>query len=311
MKAKLGSRLMVAGLSTVVAVVPGQLGAAVFADRVRDVAFEVERSPGAQATNTTCVQVVQLLAERGWAAGPILVRVQGNRFDATVSGANVVPGAEEPSEDNGFLLASALVERQLRRNADPLIASMLAQSVAAHLSAPGSRQRLHWEHAWLDRLARGEILSTALPELLWRSGADAAIRRSAQGDWPVSAFAVLSALGVENPLHDVGELAVAGLVDPQALGFHRPLVPEFAPAITQKASDVWLAQRGIRIISLATDTGAVAVLPLQSERAEAWVAVRYALTGGFDVVPPQPARRGHPPAVRCRVGRGGGGGNGA
>jgi hypothetical protein len=285
MKSKLARALTVVGLSTAAAIVPGQPAAAVLTDRVQNVAFEVERSAGAQATFTTCVQVVQLLAQRGWAAGPVLVRIQENRFDATASGADVVLGAEEPSEDNGFLLASALVERQLRRNADPLIASMLAQSVAAHLSAPGSKQRLHWEHAWLDRLARGEILSTALPELLWRTGADAAIRRSAQGEWPASALAVLSALGVENPLHDVGELAVAGLVDSQALGFHRPLVPEFAPAITQSASDVWFAQPGIRIISLASDTGAVAILPVQSEHTEAWVAVRYTLTGGFDVVP--------------------------
>jgi hypothetical protein len=285
MKAKLARAMIVLGLPAAATVIPGQLSAAVFSDRVHDVVFEVEPSPGAQATYATCAQVVELLAERGWAAGPVRVRIQENRFDATASAADVVLGAEEASEDSSFLLASALVERQLRRNADPLTASMLAQSVAAHVSAPSSARRLRWELAWLDRLARGDVLTTALPELLWRSGADAAIRRGAQGNWPASAFAVLSALGVENPLHEVGELAVAGLVDPQALGFHQPPVPEFAPAITQSKTDVSLVEPGVRIVSLASDTGAAAVLPLQSERTEAWVAVRYALTGAFDVVP--------------------------
>ncbi len=267
---------------------PSGLGAAVLSERVRDVAFEVERTPRAQATYVMCAEVVRLLAQHGWNSEPVRVRIQDNPFDATASSADVLLGAGDASEDNAFVLAEALVERQLRRTTEPATARMLAQSVAAHLSAPSSASRLRWELGWLDRLGGGEVLTTALPELLWRTGGDAAMRRGGRGSWPDSAFEALTAFGVENALREVGELAVAGLLDPQALGFHRPPVPEFAPAITQDDASVRFAGAGMRIVALPADANAVAVFPVQSERVGAWVAVRYALTGAFDVVPLNP-----------------------
>lgn len=229
-----------------------------------------------------------MLGRRGWDAELVRVRIQDNPFDATGSSADIVLGAGEPGEDSAFVLASTIVERQLRRSTDPSTAHTLAQSVAAHLSAPSSGKRVRWEVGWLDRLGRGDVLTTALPEALWRAGGDAAIRRSARGSWPGSAYEALTALGVETPLREVGELAVAGLLDPQALGFHRPPVPDFAPSITQQDGSVRFAGAGMRIVALSVDASAAAVLPVQSDRVEAWVAVRYALTGAFDVIPLNP-----------------------
>ncbi|OFV81611.1 MAG: hypothetical protein A2Y78_12270 [Acidobacteria bacterium RBG_13_68_16] len=267
-----------------VAAVPSRLSAALMSERVRDVTFEVERSPGAQATYAACAEVVRMLSQRGWDAESVRVRIQGNPFDATASVADVVLGAGEPSEDSAFVLASTIVERQLRRSTDPSTARILAQSVAAHLSPPSSAHRLRWERAWLGRLGRGDIVTTALPEALWRAGGDVAMRRAAHGSLPESAIEALAAAGVESPLRVTGEVAVAGLLDPQALGFHRPPVPESAPSVTQHAPDVRFVGAGLRVVALQGDANAVAVFPVKSDRVEAWVAVRYALTGGFDLV---------------------------
>lgn len=284
MKAARARAVVVLGVLAIAAAAPSRLGAAMLTERVREVTFEVERSPGAQATYAACAEVVRMLDQRGWDAESVRVRIQGNPFDATASSADVVLGAGEASEDSAFVLASVIVERQLKKSTDPSTARILAQSVAAHLSPPSAASRLRWEHAWLGRLGRGEILTTVLPEALWRAGGDAVMRRAARGSFPESAFEALAVLGVESPLRVVGELAIAGLLDPQALGFHRPSVPEFAPSITQHAPDVRFAGAGLRIVALPADASAVAVFPVKSDRVEAWVAVRYALTGGFDVV---------------------------
>jgi hypothetical protein len=265
-----------------------QARAASLHERVREVAFEVERSPGAQATYAACAAAVRLLGQRGWDTDRVQVRIQSNPFDATVSSADIILGASEPSEDSAFVLATAIVERQLRRNTDSSTASVLAQSVAAHLSPPSAASRLHWELSWLARLGQGEIVTTALPEALWRTGGDAAVRVASRGSWPDSALEALAAFGVEDPLRVVGEIAVAGLLDPQSLGFHGRALPDLATSITQGDSTVRFPDSGLRVIALPVDAGAVAVFPVQSDRAEAWVAVRYALTGAFDAVPLSP-----------------------
>jgi hypothetical protein len=262
----------------------GWAGGALAHERVGEVVFEVERSADAQATYAACAEVVRMLNQRGWDTDRLHVRIQANPFDATVSPADIVLGASEPSEDSAFILATAIVERQLARGADPATARVLAESVAAHLSAPSASSRLRWELSWLARLSQGDILTTALPEALWRAGSDAAIRLGARGGWPQSAVDSLAASGVDNPLHAVGEIAVAGLLDPEALGFHRPTGPTLPSSITQRDLSVRFAGAGIRIVALPQDAGALAVLPLQSNRVESWVAVRYALTGGFDAV---------------------------
>jgi hypothetical protein len=275
------------GLCAALALVTVQqtAAAAVVAQQIQGVAFDVESLPNAQSTFAACAQMVDVLAEHGWDVRGFRVRIQGNRFDATSPAADLVLGTNWPSEDSAFILASTLVERQIGRSVGEPVARQIAQTVAAHLAPPDAARRRRWEVAWQQRLADGDVLTTALPELLWRTGGDAALRRSARADWPASAFAALAALGVDDPVRSLGELAVAGLIDPAALGFHSPPVPQLAPTVTQANPDVWFDGAGVRIVSLQDDSGAVAVLPLESDGAQAWVAVRYALTDTFDVVP--------------------------
>jgi len=279
--------LIVAGLGVCGAMLAAAASAAPRAStaQVRDVAFDVEPSAPGRASFAACAEVVKLLSQRGWDTAALSVRIQANPFDATSSSADLALDAGQPVETNAFMLAEALVERQLARTAEPAVARMLAETVAAHLSPPGSAARVQWERSWIQRLASGQLLTTALPEVLWRDGADAAIRRASRGPWPESALQALAALGIDNALHAVGEVAVAGILDPAVLGFQRPPLPEFAPAISQADTDVRLSTAGMRIVKLPPDATAVGIVPVQSEGVEAWVAVRYALTGAFDVVP--------------------------
>lgn len=279
--------LIVAGLGVcgLLLTAPASAAAPAVTTQVRGVAFDVEPSAPGRASFAACAEVVRLLSLRGWETTGVRVRIQADPFDATASSADLALDAGQPVETSAFMLAEALVERQLTRTADPAVARMLAQTVAAHLSPPGSAARVQWERSWLQRLASGQVLTTALPEVLWRNGADPAIRRASRGSWPESALEVLAALGIDNALHAVGEAAVAGLLDPRVLGFQRPPLPEFAPAISQAEPDVRLSQAGMRIVKLPPDASAVGLVPVESERVEAWVAVRYALTGAFDVVP--------------------------
>lgn len=245
------------------------------------VLFEVEATPQGQTTFAACSQVLDLLLQRGWRPAGARVRIQDNPFDATSPSADVVLGARTASEDSAFDLAAALVSRQLGRAQDPAVADALAQTVAAHLSAPGCSRRLQWERQWLARLGSGELLSTALPELLWRTGGDDAIREAAQGSWPESAYAALATRGVEQPLKALGEIAVAGFVNPDALGFHAGAA---ALPAAQAGLDVRFSETGLRLVALPGDANAVALQTVQSEGAAAWVAVKYALTGSFDAV---------------------------
>jgi hypothetical protein len=152
MKAACARAAVVFGVLAVAAV-PSRLNATLMSERVRDVTFEVERSPGAQATYAACAEVVRMLGQRGWDAESVRVRIQGNPFDATASVADVVLGTGEPSEDSAFILASTIVERQLRRSTDASTARILAQSVAAH-GSPSSANRLPGARL-LSRLGRG------------------------------------------------------------------------------------------------------------------------------------------------------------
>ena len=248
-----------------------------------DVLFEVEATPQGRATFAACSQALEVLLQRGWRPAGARVRIQDNPFDATSPSADVVLGAGAPSEDSAFDLTAALVVRQFGRAQDPALGDALAQTVAAHLSAPGCSRRLQWERKWLARLDGGDLLSTALPELLWRTGGDEAIREAAHGSWPESAYAALAARGVEHPLKALGEVAVAGVVNPEALGFHAGVGAADLPA-AQAGLDVRFSGTGLRLVALPADANAVALQTLGSEDAAAWVAVKYALTGSFDAV---------------------------
>ncbi len=261
------------------------LGAASEALWVRDVAFEVERTPRAQATFQACAQAVETLAQRGWRPGGVRVRIRDNPFDATAASADVDLGTAAQPEDSAFELVTAMVGRRLRHPVDPGVAGVLARTVAAHLTSPSCSRRAQWEASWLERLRHGDVLTTALPEALWRAGADAAIMAAADPDWPASAYAALAAGGSDNTLNAVGEVAVAGLVDPERLGFHTGPA-ESAPATAPvDATAVIFAEPGVRVMAMPVDTSAVGVQVIRNERTAAWVAVKYAFTGSFDAVP--------------------------
>ncbi len=203
----------IAGCALAVAVWTGA-AVAVNSFSRNDIRFEVEATPQGRETYVACSQVLDLLLERGWRPAGARIRIQDNPFDATSPAADVVLDAGATTDDSAFDLAAALVQRQLGRTLDPAVAGVLAQTVAAHVSAPGCSRRLGWEGQWVSRLGAGDLLSTALPELLWRTGGDDAIRDAARGSWPESAYAALAAHGVEHPLNALGEVAVAGLRQP-------------------------------------------------------------------------------------------------
>jgi hypothetical protein len=250
--------------------------------------FEVELSASAQASFKACTETLALLSQRGWDVEGLAVRIARNPFDATRPGNAVVISSELTPEEAAFELASQAVARQLGRSTDADTASLLAQAVAAHLAAPGAAPRERWEHAWLDRLRGGDLLSTALPELLWRQGTDAAIRGAARGAWPAAALGVLETLGVERPLHALGEVAVAGFLDPLRLDFRAPALPLTATGAALAGAYVAPGRAALQVVPLGDEGDAVAVSALHARAAEAWVAVRYPLTGGFDAVPLSP-----------------------
>jgi hypothetical protein len=183
-----------------------------------------------------------------------------------------------------FLLNQAVVERELRRTAPPEVGSWLAQSVAAHLEAPGTPDRVAWERRWLGALAGGDALLTALPELLWRTGGDDAIRTAARA-WPTAAWASLGRHGIDNAPRAAAELAVAALLDPSTIDFKAPAVAPALIAPVTGDGEFWLGELQIRCVTLVGDSGALAVSAVGSAGAVAWSAVRYSLTGEYDAVP--------------------------
>ena len=284
------TRVVVVGTVCALALsVPARAAIAVSSYGREGVVFEVEATPGAQATLAACSQALDLLLQRGWQPGTAHVRIQHDPYDATSPAADVVLGTAADTDDSAFEFTAELVERQLGRTADPAVAALLARTVAANLSAPGCTRRTNWERSWVARLASGDLLTTALPELLWRTGGDGAVRAAAQGSWPETAYAALAARGVEHPLRRMGEVAVAGLVNPGALGFHALCAAAGAPPAPAQGLDVSFTETGLRLLALPGDAAAVAVQTLATGRATGWVVVKYALTGSFDAVPLNPA----------------------
>ncbi len=284
------TRVVVAGTACALALsLPARAAIAVSSYGHRGVVFEVEATPGAQATFAACSQALDLLLQRGWQPGTTHIRIQHDPYDATSPAADVVLGTAADSDDSAFEFTAQLVERQLEHTADPEVAAFLARTVAANLSAPGCARRTEWERDWVAHLASGDLLTTALPELLWRTGGDSAVRAAVLGSWPESAYAALAARGVEHPLRRMGEVAVAGLVNPDALGFHSLTTVGRALPTPAQQPDLSFAQTGLRLVALPGDTGALAVQTLASGHATGWVVVKYALTGSFDAVPLNPA----------------------
>jgi hypothetical protein len=247
--------------------------------------FEVEPSAAAQASFRACTETLDALTTRGWDVSGMSVRIQRNAFDATQPGNALVIASDLAPEESAFELAVWTVQRQLRRTADPAIALLLAQAVAAHLAPPGAAPRVRWEREWLERLANGDLLNTALPELLWREGADTAMRGAANGTWPAAALAVLKELGLDRPLRSLGEVAVAGFLDPARLGFRGSSLPLQATNFAIAGATVAPGRAALRVVPLGRESDAVALSALHAQGVEAWVVVRYPLTRGYDAVP--------------------------
>lgn len=246
--------------------------------------YLTDGSAGARASVTACIRAEDVLVDHGWRVPGVIVRIEANPFDATAAPAEIALSSVASPDDNAFTLSETLIRRSLPAVAGaPLDA--IARVTASHLAVPSSQRRLAFEREWLARVGGGDVLSTALPELLWRSGGDRAIRDALAGPWPETALAVLRERGCDDPLGGVAELVLAGLLQPSSLGFAaRPLAGAALPAATTD-SDLSLNGPGARFLVLPTGSGAVGVEPLRCDDGSgAWLAVRYTLTGDYDIV---------------------------
>ncbi len=253
--------------------------------RLGSMTYITDGSAGAAASVVACVQAEAVLAEHGWRAPHAVVRIEENPFDATAMPAEIALSSAAAPEDNAFELTEALLRRSLAAATRAAPVDVLATVVASRLSVPPAARRAAIEAAWLDRVGRGDILTTALPELLWRTGGDRAIRSAVAGEWPATAIAVLRELGCEDPLGAAGELLLAALLEPASLGLTTQPLRLAALAAVARSSEVSLDAPGARYVVLPTGSGAVGVEPLRSnDGAAAWLAVRYSLTGDYDAV---------------------------
>jgi hypothetical protein len=253
-------------------------------DRLAALTYLTDGTAGAGASVAACIRAEGVLVDHGWRVPRVIVRIEANPFDATAAPAEVALSSAASPDDNAFALSETLIRRSLPAIVGaPLDA--IARVAATHLAVPSPRLRLALEREWLSRVGGGDVLSTALPELLWRSGGDQAMRDALAGPWPEAALAVLRERGCEDPLGGVAELVLAGLLQPSALGFAAPsLLPAALPAATTDRR-LSLTGPGARFLVLPTGSGAVGVEPLRCDDGSgAWLAVRYALTGDYDIV---------------------------
>ncbi len=254
----------------------GQLGA---------LTYMTDGSAEATASVAACLRAEEVLADHGWRLPAAIVRIEANPFDATAMPAELALASAASPEDNAFDLTEKLVRRALGTDLRGVPVGALARTVAMHLAVPSPERLAAEQRDWLGRVGRGDVLTTVLPELLWRAGSDLAIRRAAAGAWPVAALATLREEGCDDPLAAAADLVLAALVRPASLGFGvRPLSMSDLPAATQD-SEITLVAPGVRYLVLPTGSGAVGVEPLRSDDSSAaWLAVRYSLTGDYDVV---------------------------
>lgn len=285
MVGRASSYLAVVGSFALLLSLPALAGGLPFAAEAGGVTFEVAGTPAAAATLAACQQVAEDLAHRGWQPRPLRVEIQAGRFDATSAADLVLDSGAEPV-DNAFELVRAMVAAALPRTAPPALVRLVAETVAAHSVPAGTPARTVWEAAWLRRLAEGDAATTALPELLWRSGADDAVRRVLDGGWPEAAFATLSRLGVADARSALGEVVIAGLLRPAALGFTAaaPVLGRPAPGDDRRL-DLSPGLLSLRIAPVDVSSHAVAARAARVAGGAVWALVRYTQDGGFDAVP--------------------------
>lgn len=252
----------------------------------RHLVIEGSDSLAATSSMAACWEMAETLETRGWHIPPMRVLVQGDPFDATRAGADLVLSSRQSPEDSAAEFVRAVVARQLAAAADPEVALLLADLVAARLAPIGASAPREWEAGWVQRLSTGDVLSTALPLALWRLGGDAAVRSAAAGPWPERAYEVLIA-GQDGSLEEIlGEIALAGLLDPALLGFGLP--GAWAPALLLadgKGPSFPPGQGMLRVFPVTSSSGAAGVSAWRLHRTAAWLVVRYGFADGYDVVP--------------------------
>jgi hypothetical protein len=255
------------------------------AERLGALTYLTDGSAGAAASVVACEQAEEVLVEHGWRLPHAIVRIEANPFDATARPAEIALSSAATPADNAFALTEKLVLLSLASSAGVAPVESMARTVAVHLAVPSAAGLATVEDEWLAKVGRGDVLTTVLPELLWRNGGDRALRAAVTGRWPDAALVALRDHGCEDPLDAAGELVLAALLRPALLGFGaRPLAPATLSAAT-RSSDVSLSSPGARFLVLPTGAGALGVEPLRSdEGAAAWLAVRYSLTGDYDVI---------------------------
>ena len=265
-------------------VAPAGAGSLPFAAEVAGVTFEVAATPQAAATLAACQQITAELGRRGWRADALRVQIQADRYDATAA-ANLVLAAAADPLDNAFLLAREIVIRSLPRATVPELGRALAEVVAAHSVPAGTPARNAWESEWLARLLGGDVATTALPELLWRTGGDEAVRLAASGRWPERALSVLDGMGVGDVRSALGDVVVAALLRPAALGFAAP-APVLARSAAVGSGRVEMSSPAfaLRIAPVDVTAHAVTVRAARVAGAALWCLVRYAQDEGFEVV---------------------------
>lgn len=229
--------------------------------------------------------MAELLAERGWQIPAMRILIQADPFDATRGGADLVLATDERPEDNAARFVQAVVGRELSQWTQPAVAQLLADLVAAKLAPAGAEWPLAWQEDWLERLSFGDLTSTALPEALWRYGSDEAIRVASKGAWPGEAFRVLRNTDQGTVEAILGEVALAGLLDPSRLGFDVGV--DLVPRLLGGGQKPEIRRDGpaLRLVPVISQTGAAAVSAWRLRHASAWLVVRYAFSRDFDAVP--------------------------
>jgi hypothetical protein len=247
--------------------------------------YVTDGSAAAAAIVEACAMAEGVLADHGWTVPQGVVRVGPNPFDATAAPAEISLSTREAPEDTAFELTEMLVRRTLAASRRAAPVDALARTVAEHIAVPSSDRLAAIEREWLTRVGRGDVVTTALPELLWRVGADEAIRSAASGRWPDAAIQVLRDHGCEDPVKDVGEIVLAALVQPQSLGLTAPPLAHAKLPAAVRDTEIAFSSPAARYLVLPTGSGAIGIQPLRTgDGAAAWLAVRYALTGECDVV---------------------------
>ncbi len=264
------------------------LVAAVAAAQAAPIRFVTAPEPaGAQvdAVRAACAQMADELSTRGWTVPYLSVRVAANPYDATAAGTDLsLPTSIQPA-DAAYLLAVEVVTRNLSGRVDDTDVRLLARTVAAHLSGSDSRQGAAWQEAWQARLRRGDVVSTALVEAVWREAGDAGIRALAGGDLRDRAVQTLTDSGVADPVAVTAEIALAGLLQPSALGFSAIQGVEALTGPPVSDDPVVLSRPALQMLELPPDGDAAGVLLVRGRDVSTWVAVRYRTTDGFDAVP--------------------------